>query len=318
MKKNIILNLALSILLMTFIITLFPMVTKNKIPKELSPVSTLIDDINLSNKYVFDVSDNDLSNPEISMRVLSAIDDLNAIKDKISSIDVPEKYSDLVSNLSNGINSNILFYRQFAAILNNLKGKDLDESKENLKNYENAAYEAYSKISPFKVYFFNGSNEKLSSLYKSIDSIRMSNRNEQIKEESNKTFIMSFEKIITDFSSINKDFSPYIEKWRNSSYSYNSLITDLDKCQTSLDNLSRNIYALSIPSEASQIYEDFKQVIASYRDYLNAVQLDLSKSTLNSKEEKFFENSSSKREAANSALEKFKQSLDDYKDNLSL
>lgn len=318
MKKNIILNLALSALLIIFIVTLFPMMTKNKIPKELSPVSTLIDDINLSNKYVFDLSYNDLSNPELSMRVLSAIDDLSDVKDNISSIDVPTKYSDLVLNLSNGIDSNILFYRQFSAILNNLKGKDLDESKENLKKYEKATYESYRKLSPFKVYFFNGSNEKLSSLYSSIDSIRMSNRNEQIKEEANKTFMMSFEKITNDFSSINKDFSPYVEKWRNNSYSYNSLITDLDKCQTSLDNLSRDIYALSIPSEASQIYEDFKQVIASYRDYLNAVQLDLSKSTLNSKEERFFENSISKREATNSALEKFQQSLDEYKDNLNL
>lgn len=318
MKKNIILNLALSILLIILVVTLFPMVNKNKIPKELSSLSELVDDINLSNKYVFDVVEDDLSNPEISLRIPSAIDDLNSIQEKISSIDVPEKYSDIVSSLSSGIKSNILFYRQFSAILNNLKGKDLEESQNNLKNYQESACESYNNISPFKIYFFNGDNKKLSALYSSIDTLRISNRDTQLNEEKNKTFILSFERIITEFSSINKDFSPYIEKWQKNTCIYDSLIDDIEKCQNSLDTLSGKIYALAIPNEATASYEDFKQVIAAYRDYLNAVQLDLSKSTLNSKDENFFENSESKRESVNTCIEKFKTTLKKYKDNLSL
>lgn len=318
MKKNIILNLALSILLVIFVVTLFPMVNKNKIPKELSSLSELIDDINLYNKYVFDVVEDDLTNPEISLRISSTIDNLNSIQEKMSSIDVPEKYSDLVSNLSSGIKSNILFYRQFSAILNNLKGKDLEESQNNLKNYQESACESYKNISPFKIYFFNGDNKKLSELYSSIDTLRISNRDTQLNEEKNKTFILSFERITAEFSSINKNFSPYIEKWQKNSYGYDSLIDDIDKCQNSLDTLSGKLYALSIPNEAASSYEDFKQVISAYRDYLNAVQLDLSKSTLNSKDEKFFENSESKKEAVNTCMEKFKKTFTEYKDNLSL
>lgn len=318
MKKNIILNLALSVLLMIFVVTLLPMVTENKVPEELTPLSTLVDDVNLSNNDVFSALDNDLSNPEISTRILSSIDDLTSIHEKISSIDISKEHSDIASNLSSGIESNILFYKQLSGILNNLKGRDLEESEENLKKYEKLACEAYSKVSPFKVYFFNENNEKLSALYSSIDSVRMTNRDDQMKEDKNKTFILSFEKIITEFSSINKDFSPYIDKWRNDNYSYDALIDDLDKCQNSLDTLSKDIYTLSIPNEANSIYEDFKQVLASYRDYLNAVQLDLSKSTLNSKDEKFFENSKSKEEAVESSVEKFEKSLKVYKDNLNL
>ncbi len=317
MKKNIVLNLSFSVLLMIFTLTIFPMLSGNKLPDTLKPLDSYVTKINSINDHTLKSLNKDLLKEENKISLEKAVDSLTTVKSNIDTLSIASEHKDLKDNLSSGLNANILFYRQLLGILNNPKGKDLKDSKNNLKNYETSACSLYKNTSPLKIYFFNGDNEVLANLYLALTNLESSNRDSALSVENNKVFMVSFENIIDRLMSLNTNFDPYIEKCRNKTYSYDALMKDIDNNLNSLDSINIDVYSLSVPKDASFTYDNFKDVISSYKIYLSSFQQDLYKD-MSSVGKESFENSTSKKEELDLILQRFKDSLKNYKNKFNL
>lgn len=297
-------------------LNIIPMTRTSSIPDDMSEdLSKAVDDINISNKSVFDIIPDGLDNEELKLRVSSSIDDLSSTKQSLSHASCSDKYTSLKSSISSGLDYNILFYKQLLGILNSLTSTDVYESEKNLQKYDDMACKLYSKASPLKVYYFENDNRALAFLYNSLNKLSLNNRDAKLSREKNNNFLMALDSIYTDFKKCHINFTPYLEKYNSKSYNYDKLMEDINADQSSLDSLIQRIYALAIPSDGYNVYENLKDVLNCYRSYLNTIQLDLSKSAI-SNDSSSLENSNSKKEDVDYSIKQYEDSLSEYKSML--
>lgn len=267
-SKKIIINIGLSIMLAFIGVFSYSSITSNKVPKELKSLHEKALDINIINSALANLAlTNNLNEATMRKDLPIAIDKLSKIKASIDSISITDKFNPVKLELQNGLNTNTLFYKQLLAILNNPKGKDIDESLKNLNKYYIDSCTSYNKCKELDIKFSKVNPNFYSNIESYVYSKSTIHQDDAIVELQNKTFLVSFENMVDKFSQINKDYILSIEKCREKKASYNDVLSELEKNSFNLKELSLDLYSLSIPNEGNNCYEAFLKSLSLYKNF---------------------------------------------------
>jgi hypothetical protein len=238
-------------------------------------VKVIIDKINEVNSSVSALIKGQALDADRTRKELSAkIDILVKQKDKLSSMGSTDKYIKDHDKLILGLDSNILVYRQIDAILRNPSGKDIAQAGEDLKKYRQECIENYSgtHIRNAKIELSDASIKLVDYTLNYVNEMVKLQRDKEINQNQNLTFINSIDSLITKFSSIKIDFAAQMSIVRSEKGNLDNVIALANKNKDELAGVYQEFSNLAVPSNkvssAISSYQLFKKILQEYDTYL--------------------------------------------------
>ncbi|WP_027633211.1 hypothetical protein [Clostridium hydrogeniformans] len=268
--KKLYLNIFLSFILLLFSFTLFKFLTPKSISEGTSSELTeYINNINSLNENILTFSDISSNNEELKSKLSETIEELSSLKDSLSNLN-PNNISN--NFLENGVEQNLLFYKQLIGILNNPKGKDIDNSISALMKYGQKTSEYYDNLSSPKILFTSQGESFMKSFYKDLHPEIMTLKEKENLRSEHKNFLLNFEGIIETFFENNKEYSSLIEKCRGNTLEFEDILKDIDKTAALMDELNLKLYSLSYPSSGVEAFNAFNESLNLYSSYIKEVR----------------------------------------------
>ena len=242
------------------------------------------------------------------------IDELSKIKENLEEIIPVEKYKSDHDNLINGIDKNILIFRQINLILSNPNGNDLDKAGAALIKYKDDCYKYYSliKLKNIKPSINNKINNLVDNTSSYVNELVRLKRDNEIIQNQNLDFVDSMENIIAKFIPIKIDFSDEILTARSNNSNFNEVITAINKNKANLDKLSQDFSNVTVPSKAISCYKAFNTSLEEYNNYLESLIYSINNEKLSQNNL----NSSKITELYASPTSKYNNVIKDYSDFL--
>lgn len=317
--NKIIINIGLSFMIAFVGMFSYSSISSDKVPKELKSLHEKTLDINIINSSLANLAlTNNLNEANIRKELPIAIDKLSKIKTSIDAIPIAEKFNTIKIELQTGLNSNTLFYKQLLGILNNPKGKDINDSLKNLNKYYIDSCTSYNKCTGLDIKFSKVNPNFYSNIESYIYSQSTIHQDDAIVELQNKTFLISFENMVDKFSNINKDYMLSIEKCREKKSSYTDVLNELEKNSFNLKELSLDLYSLSIPNEGNNCYEAFLKSLSLYKNFNEELTSSLkneieAKNTSSSNIDKLYSNAKEIKSNFDNSFMEFEELFKKYK-----
>lgn len=195
------------------------------------------------------------------------VEKLNNIKNNFDKMVPEEKYKSDHTNLMNGLEKNILIFRQAEAILKDPEGKDVNVAADNLKKYRDDCLNYYSKINSKKMKVSLSSNciNFINNTLNYANTMARITKDKEISLNQNIEFINNMDLIISKFSSIKIDFSPQL---LDENKDLNNIISIASNKSDELYILKQDFSNISIPPKALETYKLLNEVIENYETYL--------------------------------------------------
>lgn len=263
--------IAVAVLVLFFIsYSIFSLFTPTK---EQMYLNDLMDNIKDINNECKDFIDDSKINTEKALKTLPKMrEDLYKIAlDAGSSKYANEpKYTSAYSNLSKGLNENILLLDQLSAMISNPYGKDIELAGENLKIYRDTS-ENYYNLIEYKNSTFSLGNSMKGMINETLDYCISSNNAKKIEEIKTAEAEMFISKLNELTISMDKLMINYYEKvmdCRTNKMTYQLLIAKLDDTISKMDSVKSILSQMSIPNEFLPLYNNFSEVVNLYSKYL--------------------------------------------------
>ncbi|MFL0266536.1 hypothetical protein [Candidatus Clostridium radicumherbarum] len=278
-KKNKTLILTLSVLAFALIISMvFYGTYYLSIGKSLNTyekaVKSYVDQINQINSSTQAFIVGQTIDPDKIRKDLPAkIDNLSKIKDNLQGIIPTQKYKADNDNLLNGIDKNILIFKQINLILNNPNGNDLDKAGADLIKYRDDCNKYYSliKLKAIKPLINNKQNTLVDNTSSYVNELVRLKKDNEIIQKQNLDFVNSMEGIIAKFLPIKIDFSDKIIAARANNSNFDAVVSDINKNKANLDKLSQEFSNITVPSKAITCYKAFNTSIEDYNSYMESL-----------------------------------------------
>lgn len=272
-------------------------------------ISTYIKDISKINITASAITDGQTVNTKSAKLILpQTITSLSKLNATIKNHDDYDNYKSTFDCLNEGLNFNILMYKQLLSIINNPDSPDISTSVNNITKYKNSCNKYYlnikSKDSAFSLpasinTLVNNTSNMVSSF------IRTKKENEIIDNE-NSEFDNNLQNVLTKFSSIKCNLYYYAECARKSSISYDSAIAKVTKNQNDFNDLSEHLSEIIVPENRVSIYGALKKVFDDYdlylKSFINAINKEKKGTTVYSSKDlsNLYKDSNSKLDLMNS------------------
>lgn len=263
--------IAVAVLVLFFIsYSIFSIFSPTKEQMYLNDIMNNIKDVNNESK---DFLDDSKINTEKALKTLPKMREalykiaLDAGSSKYAN---EPKYASAYSNLSKGLNENILLLDQLSAMISNPYGKDIELAGENLKIYRDTSENYYNLVEYKNSTFSLGSSMK-GIINETLDYCISSNNAKKIEEIK----IAEAERFLSKLNelkiSIDKLMINYYEKvmdCRTNKMTYELLISKLDDTISKMDSVKSVLSQMSIPNEFLPLYNNFSEVVNLYSKYL--------------------------------------------------
>lgn len=285
-------------------------------------VKNIVTKINEVNKSVGVFNKDQSIDPDkIRKEMNSKIDALTGLKDKAQSLVPTEKYKQDNNNFINGLDKNILIYRQIAAIVDNPEGKDIEQAGQNLLQYRDECIQNYSSThyKGFQIALTNECTTLIENTSNYVNAYIKLNRDKEITDTQKQSFVTSMDDIVSKFAPINIDFSTQLSQVRNSNGNIDDIIALVNKNKDSLDNLQQQFTNLTVPSNAVSCYKLFNKVIEDYSAYLQSFVYSANNEKLagtgltQSKLDEIYSSPTAKLKAVTSDYNSFAKAYNDFK-----
>ncbi|SHJ76298.1 hypothetical protein SAMN02745163_02537 [Clostridium cavendishii DSM 21758] len=239
-------------------------------------------------------------------------------KNNLKAIKPSKKYSNLYQNLNLALDNNIRLYDQTVSMLSNPTSNDLSSAFENFNSIKNdcLVYYKLCEKSGIQVYLENDSKPFFSKIFTYLNTILKVNRDHDINNSQKNTFLLSIDKCIMEFSKLNSDFSPAIDKAKNENRSFKDILSSVNDKTITLNSIKSNYYSLTVPNDALDCFNSFGDMISIYDIYLSELSLGLnSNDKVDPNTNAHLDNAFSKYKDLKTALNKFNESYEAYKNS---
>lgn len=191
--------------------------------------------------------------------------------EKLSKLNLHDKYKTLIMNLKNGMKNNILLYKQLEACANNPDATDIENSMTALNTYRDLSNKYYSKITIKNEKFsLPDTTLKFVDTFQTYFSTRRRNKlDKNFQLSISNDFDNTMDNICTQFNLIRTDFSDYAAKTRKKLITYDYAFDKINKNDAEFVNLKNNFQNISVPSNRIDIYKSFYSVLNDYNSYIN-------------------------------------------------
>lgn len=236
-------------------------------------IKSEIDKINKINLSITSFNkDKSIDPDKIKKELPAKVDLLLKEKEVISRINPAGKYTKAKEGLLNGLNSNILMYKQVQAIFANPQSKDVGNALEDLKKYKSNCIQSYSlvNIKNVQASFPSDASDTMDKIISYFTDMVKLNRDNDIKQSVNLEFMNNMDGIMSKLAAIKIDLSSNVAKVRTGSGSYDEVLALVDKNYDQLQEIEKSYSNVTIPQKATATYKLFKKVLDSYDAYLNS------------------------------------------------
>lgn len=279
-------------------------------------MKTIVNSINKLNHNVETFYSQNQFNPKnMSDEIWINVKQLNNLKNKLESIEVPHRNKTSYNHLYKGLSSNISMYNYIIVLLNDPTNKNSTKTIDNIKSSYKTCKQSYSLFSTNKISINISKtihdliNQCINYSYDEFKNHRDSEISQnQLLEFSNK-IEMTFKK----FSTIKKDYFSLLNKTRSNEVTYDELSEIVNKDLESLKKLNRDLYSLSIPEKQINLYNSLKSLLNDYEEYAENFKYTLSIEKLKTKNnETNIENLNSLYNVANTKLSNVNIDYDNF------
>lgn len=310
-KKILILSATAMFSIFVVFFMIFDFYVLSKYNRCSNEISTYIKDISKINITASAITDGQTVNTKSGKLILpQTITSLSKLDATINNHDDYDNYKSTFDCLNEGLNFNILMYKQLLSIINNPDSPDISTSVNNVTKYKNSCNKYYlnikSKDSAFSLpasinTLVNNTSNMVSSF------IRTKKENEIIDNE-NSEFDNNLQNVLTKFSSIKCNLYYYAECARKNNISYDSAIAKVTKNQNDFNDLSEHLSEIIVPENRVSIYSALKKVFDDYdlylKSFINAINKEKKCTTVYSSKDlsNLYKDANSKLDLMNSDL----------------
>ncbi|KEI04984.1 hypothetical protein FDC62_09715 [Clostridium botulinum] len=233
-----------------------------------------INEINVSVKKFIDLTD--LNTKQLINTMQKNISSLQSNLYNIRNLNPTEKYSDDHKNLINGVENNILIYKQVISTVKNKESLNLNSFLDTLEKYKSDTINYYSSVSikKVKIKLPNETINFLIDFKKHIQKLMKTNVDNEISKKQTTNFIDYLNDIMIKFNNFKTDYIGNI-KQRLTSTGYSSLLNDIAENESALSALKANLSILTIPKTGTPTYEAFTKTLESYHSYIENLKYNL-------------------------------------------
>ncbi|CAM3014793.1 hypothetical protein HAHI6034_11920 [Hathewaya histolytica] len=257
-------------------------------------------------------------NSELSKNV---IEPLVNHKNNILKLNPPEKYKARQKYLVDGLENNIMIYKQAFTIINNANNMNLNKSLEDLKSYRDKTDSNYSlaKGEAFDIQFPPTLNTFIDTVLSFGNKSLEKQTQLKIKEAQNVQFKNSVEIAKNKLEDLlNKNsYVDNISRIREENRIFEPVLESIKKDKETLSDIFISLSEIPIPEDKNNIFSTLQSILKDYSVYLQTLN-DTLESENNSENtgifiKKSFENSYTENEKN---LENIKNKFNKFKDSL--
>lgn len=281
-----------------------------KSKRELTKISKELNNINLSLSDSID--DLSIDTSKSSSNLSEGLTSLRELSLRISEVNATYiKNSDIKDALSTSVDSTINLYDTSLNLLaspGSINSNDILTNFDDLKNQCISDYEILS-AKGVNVRFSNSTLSFFNNYYGYLNTLVKINRDSQFKDSIEKEFVYKLESFKNDFTHLNEDLTPAINKIKEDNRDLEVIIDDIYKKEKLYEYLEETLSRISVPEGRMDTYETLKEYLNAYNPYLIAIKeaVILDKTTDNKEEDinKKYKEASSKRENLLTTFEGF-------------
>lgn len=264
------------LLLFIFRIAYFIFISKSYSSYEKN-IKAYVTKINNINDIKFKEDINTKNTASLVIALNEKISGLNKIKAQVNSQIPTDKYKMQQQSLLNGIDNNILIFKQVVGILNNPKGSDLDNSAKALANYRDKAKTSYAEVGTlFKISIPDSLQEFIDKIIQFSNENSRINKDNEIKASQMEDFINNMTDVINSFIKLKKDFYTDTVNARNKG-NLGDVLISINNNKASFKNVKSSFSKISVPgSEANTTYKSLSSLLSSYDSYLQSISFAVS------------------------------------------
>ncbi|OPJ61414.1 hypothetical protein [Clostridium oryzae] len=259
---------ALSILIFFSTYYLFIDTVQNSYENDMKDI---LSSINSENKRTSNLTDGNSIKTKLAKKELpKIISSLENTRDKFDKISSTDEFKVTHKLFSEGIDSNILMYRQIIAILENPNSADISKAVKSFTKAEDTTENRYSQ--------YNLGGTSISLLEDSSDFLKAfeyyANQLVKIKNDSDiisskvSDFTASTDKIISKFIKYKTNFSIQLADARSSS-NFNGLIKTASDYKEQCDELEKQFLNISVPDNCAKVQKSLVDIFDSYDNYID-------------------------------------------------
>ncbi|KEI17406.1 hypothetical protein Z959_07180 [Clostridium novyi B str. ATCC 27606] len=219
---------------------------------------------------------NEFNTEEIINNMQKNISSLQSNLHNIRNLNPTEKYTNDHKNLINGVENNILIYKQVISTLKNKESLNLNSFLHTLEKYKSDTINYYSSVSikKIKINLPEETINFLTDFKKHIQKLIKNNIDNEISKKQTTNFIDYINDIVIKFNNLKTDYIGNI-KSKLISKGYTSLLNDIAENESSLNALNANLSILTIPKDGTPTYEAFIKTLESYHSYIENLKYNL-------------------------------------------
>lgn len=200
------------------------------------------------------------------------IEALIQYKNDITKLNPPEKYKDKQKHLVEGLENNIMIYKQCISIVNNPNNINLDKAIESLKKYRNNTEKSYGllKDTSFKIKFPNGLNSFIDMVINFGNASIQKQKQDSIKESQVVQFKNALElnkEKLKDLLNKN-NYDENIKRIREGNRVFEPVLNSINKDIETLSNIKVSLADIPIPEKGKTLFHSFQHLLKEYELYL--------------------------------------------------
>lgn len=272
-KRIIILSATIVFTIFVVFFMFFNLYVLNKYSKSRNTVSTYVKQIlNINSATATIIKGQIIDTKAAKLALPKTITSLTKLNSEIKSYSAEDKYKSTFNYLNEGLNYNILMYKQLLAIINNPNSPDISTSVNNIVKYKNSSNIYYNNIKSKDSIFSlpNATNTLVDNASNMVASFLMAKKETTILNTENLEFDNNLQDIISKFSKIKCYFYYYVECARKNTMSYDAAIGKVTKNQDDFNDLKEELSGITIPENKISEYSSLKKVLDDYNFYINS------------------------------------------------
>jgi len=272
-KKILTLSATITFTIVILFFMIFNILVLSKYYKYKRQISTYVQNINKINDIADSIVNGQTINVNSAKKLLpEAINSLTNLNTDIKNYPVENKYKNIFLSLNNGVNYNMLMYKQMLSIINNPYATDINSSLKNVVAYKNSCNTYYTNIkSTTNSFSLPKQNDILvnnASTY--ITYIINKEKTQEIINTQNLEFQNNLQDILSKFTTVKCNLYYYVECARKNQMSYSDVIGKALKNENSFNDLTEQFSEVTVPENNVSIYTSFKKVLDDYNAYLKS------------------------------------------------
>lgn len=209
------------------------------------------------------------------------INKLTEIRDSLKDLTPPKINKQSQLYIEEGLHNNILLYRQILSIVQNPNSKDISNTINDLKNYNDEMINNYTQYQnkSFDVLLPKETRDFITKSTTYVNELVKIQKDTDVKIRYIMDFTEKLDVVINKFIPIKTDLGASLQKVRSSNGNFDDVLTQIDDTKDKFNSLKSDFSSAKPPKDskdANLVYNSFSRILEDYNLFLNELRFAVS------------------------------------------